>query len=99
MIELEFNTDKAYGMTVFGQDITYEDYVTLPIVRWCIRNIGPMQWPMRPGDRLCGEGWEVYADWTKWMSGKHDIPPRTVLLLDNDTDPKLITEFWIKFGL
>lgn len=99
MIELEFDTDKAYGRAVFGREITFEDYQHLPIVRWCVRNVGPMYWPKKPGDRLAGDGWTVEADWTKWMSGKHDAPPRTVLQLCENVDPKLITEFWMKFGI
>lgn len=100
MIEMEFDHQRAYGDVVFGENITYEDYLTVPIVRWCIKNIGPLHWPISPGDSLSGEGWEVYADWSLWMSAKfYDRPPRTVLLLTDDVDSKLLTEFWIKFGI
>jgi len=99
MIELEFNQRKAYGDVVFGHNIAYEDYLSVPIVRWCIKNIGPMRWPKNPSDSLCGEGWEIYADWSRWMAAKYrDNPPRTILKLYNDVDSKLLTEFWIKFG-
>jgi hypothetical protein len=99
MIELEFDQRRAYGDIVFGHNISYEDYLSVPIVCWCINNIGPLNWPMRPGDKLGGEGWEIYADWSRWMAAKYrDTPPRTVLILYDDTDSRLLTEFWMKFG-
>ena len=99
MIQLEFDQQKAYGDVIFGHDITYEDYMSVPVIRWCSEHIGSLNWPIRPGEQVHGDGWEIYADWSRWMLAKHrDIPPRTVLILREEVDQKLITEFWMRFG-
>jgi hypothetical protein len=99
MIQLEFDQRKAYGDVIFNHDITYEDYMSVPVIRWCSEHIGLLRWPIRPGEQVSGEGWEIYADWSKWMAAKYrDIPPRTVLILHEEVDQKLITEFWMRFG-
>ena len=100
MIQIEFDQKKAYGDVVFDHEIKLEDYHRVPIVDWCVKNIGPMNWPKSPGETLAGKGWEVYADWSRWMAAKYrDNPPRTVLILEDDVDPKRLTEFWMKFGI
>lgn len=95
-IELEFNIKKGYSDVVLtGRNLTSEDYMQLPIIQWAVKNVGPLQ-TSSPGEVLHGHGWEIYADWERYL--KHlDNKPRVVLKLDCELDSRLITDFWMRF--
>lgn len=95
-IELEFNIEKGYSDVVLkGRKVTKDDYMTLPIVLWAVKNIGPIL-THEVGQILHGDGWEIYADWQSYLQGL-DKKPRVVLKLDCELDTRLILDFWMRF--
>jgi len=95
-IELEFNIQKGYSDVVLtGKTVTQENYMQLPIVKWAVKNIGPIL-TNHPNEILYGEGWEISADWDPYWIGV-DGAPRVVLQCDCELDSRLITDFWMRF--
>lgn len=96
MIELDFDIQKGYTDVVLkGRKITPADYMELPIVQWCVKNVGHIK-TANPGEILHGDGWEIFADWQNYIGGV-DKTPRVVLKLHTEVDQRLITEFWMRF--
>ena len=95
-IELEFNIQKGYSDVVLnGKTVTQENYLDLPIVKWAVKNIGPIL-TNEPNQVLYGEGWEIHADWDPYWIGV-DGAPRVVLQCTCELDSRLITDFWMRF--
>lgn len=95
-LELEFNIDKGYTNIVTRQILILEDYLSQPVISWCHEKIGPILWPKDVNEILRGDGWEISADWNKWLYDR-DKNPRTCVIIHKDIDPQLITEFWMRF--
>jgi hypothetical protein len=95
-IALEFDIRKGYSNVVLeGKNLTKDDYMQLPVIKWAVKNIGPLL-TSEPGQILYGEGWEIYADWEPYFE-KVDRLPRVMLQCTCELDSRLITDFWMRF--
>ena len=78
-------------------NITSDDYCTIPIFRWLVDNVGEIN-EIKENSWLSGNGWEVgydyNADNTNWKR-KHFI---YIHIRRKDIDPKLLTEFALRFS-
>lgn len=95
-IRLEFDSDKGYGSGFRTKSITKEDYLSLPVLKWCHEKLGPINFPKDPNEVLTGDGWEIYADWEGYLKGIDK--PRIYVIIDKQINQRLITEFWMKFS-
>lgn len=96
ILELEFNIELGYTKTINKQILVLEDYLDQPVIRWCHEKVGPIVWPKDVNEILRGDGWEISADWTKWMHNR-STKPRVCVIIKKDIDPQLVTEFWMRF--
>lgn len=95
-MKLEFDPDKGYGRDpVTKKYLVKDDYLSLPVVRWCHERIGPIDWPKDVNEILRGEGWEIFADWDGWL--RNVDKPRTYVIIHTSLDTKLVTDFWMRF--
>lgn len=95
-IILEYDVDRAYSTVVDKKFLELEDYLAQPLIRWCHRNIGPMNWPKLPEEILQGDGWEIAVDWSKWMFNR-STKPEACVIIHKDIDSQLLTDFWMRF--
>ena len=94
--QLEFDIRKGYSDVVLeGKNLTKDDYMRLPIIKWAVKNIGPIL-TANPGEILHGQGWSIHADWEPYFNGV-DRTPRVVLQCTCELDSRLITDFWMRF--
>jgi len=98
-MKLEFDSDKGYRSGVYGRKLDKEDYLSLPIVKWCNDKIGEINWPKDVNEVLTGDGWDIYSDWVERLSDNTlDFAPRLYVIINKEIDQRLVTEFWIRFG-
>ena len=95
-MKLEFDTDKGYKNIADKKVLSLEDYLSQPVIRWCHERIGPLKWPKDPNEILCGDGWEICADWTKWMHDR-STKPEVSVIIHKDINSQLVTDFWMRF--
>ena len=93
---LDFDIELGYTKTVNKQILVLEDYLDQPVIRWCHEKIGPIKWPKEVNEILIGDGWEIAADWNKWMLNR-STNPRVSVIIHKEIDTHLITEFWMRF--
>jgi hypothetical protein len=96
-IKLEFDCDKAYGNCELSDPITLDNYMELPVVEWCHKKIGAMNWPRDPNEVLYGDGWQIGADWSDYLEHRSNLP-YVYVIITKPVEQKLITEFWMRFG-
>ena len=95
-IDLEFDIHKGYSNVVLnGKTLTKEDFMSLPVIQWAVKNIGPIL-TSEPGQILHGDGWEIYADWQGYLAHT-DQYPKVMLKLSRPVDDRLLTDFWMRF--
>lgn len=95
-MKLEFDINKGYKDIVDKKVLTLEDYLNQPVIFWCHEKIGPMKWPKDVNEILSGDGWEISADWTRWMYDR-STKPEVSVIIHKDVDSRLLTDFWIRF--
>jgi hypothetical protein len=96
MLTLEFDPDKGYGNRwLSGRNPDLTQYMAFPIVRWCHKHIGPINWPKAKGEAINGQGWQIH---TEWQQDHPDAQFTTRVYVRSDLDSRLITEFWMRFG-
>lgn len=95
-MKLEFDTAKGYIDREIKDEMTIDDYLSMPVIAWCHRKIGPMDWPRDPNQVLHGDGWEILADWSEYLA-KTSLLPQTYVIITKPVDDQLLTDFWMRF--
>ena len=99
-VDLVFDSEKGYGRGIKGKVATKEDYLSLPVIKWCHEKVGPLKFPKDPNEILTGDGWEIYSDWNDILyKDSVDLRPGLHVIIHKEINSRLITEFWMKFGL
>jgi len=94
---LEFRASKGYGNAILrGKSPELADYLQLPVVDWCVQNIGDICWPKDLHESLHGDGWVIHVEWDHWTNTV-DTAPRTYVIITKPISNELVTKFWMKF--